>query len=137
MAAGRGRRAATAVPPERTGRPACIGLEGSKMTSGSAGTKGFLFCDLRGYTAFVEHEGDRAAAELLETYRTLVRAVIAAHEGAEIRTEGDSVYVVFPAASSAVEAGLAIVAGAAEASTKDRPIRVGVGVHAGETVETT
>jgi class 3 adenylate cyclase len=101
------------------------------MTSGSAGTKGFLFCDLRGYSAFVEHAGDRAAAELLDTYRTLVRAVIAAHAGAEIRTEGDSVYVVFPTASSAVEAGLAIVAAAAEQGTKARPIRVGVGIHAG------
>ena len=103
----------------------------------SAGTNGFLFCDLRGYTAFVESHGDRAAAELLATYRTLVRAAIAEHAGAEIKTEGDSVYVVFPAASGAVEAGLAIVAAAAEASTKQAPIRVGVGIHAGETVATT
>ena len=108
------------------------------MTQASAaGTKGFLFCDLRGYTAFIERSGDGAAAELLEVYRTLVRSVIAAHEGAEIRTEGDSVYVVFPAASGAVEAGLAIVAGAAERSTRERPIAVGVGIHAGETVATT
>ena len=70
------------------------------------GTKGFLFCDVRGYTAFVEARGDAAAAELLAKYRDLVRAAIAAHEGAEIRTEGDSVYVVFPAASGAVEAGV-------------------------------
>ncbi len=103
----------------------------------SAGTRGFLFCDLRGYTAFIERSGDAAAAELLATYRAMVRGVIAAHEGAEIRTEGDSLYVVFPAASGAVEAGLGIVAGAAGASTKERPIAVGVGVHAGETVATT
>jgi class 3 adenylate cyclase len=105
--------------------------------STSAGTKGFLFCDLRGYTAFIERNGDAAAAELLAVYRTLVRGVIAAHEGAEIRTEGDSFYVVFGAASGAVEAGLGIVAGAAEASTKEQPIAVGVGIHAGETVATT
>ncbi len=105
--------------------------------SGAAGTNGFLFCDLRGYTAFVEARGDQAAADLLATYRALVRAAIATHAGAEIKTEGDSVYVVFPAASAAVEAGLEIVAAAAEASTRDAPIRVGVGVHAGETVATT
>ena len=103
----------------------------------SAGTNGFLFCDLRGYTAFVEHHGDQAAAELLATYRELVRTAIATHAGAEIKTEGDSVYVVFPAASAAVEAGLEIVAAAGAASTKERPIRVGVGIHAGETVATT
>ena len=107
------------------------------MSGGAAGTNGFLFCDLRGYTAFVEARGDRAAAELLATYRELVRSVIAANAGAEIKTEGDSVYVVFPAASGAVEAGLAIVAAAAEASTQALPIRVGVGIHAGETVATT
>lgn len=106
-------------------------------TSASAGTNGFLFCDLRGYTAYVESHGDQAAADLLATYRKLVRAVIAEHAGAEIRTEGDSVYVVFPTASAGVEAGLAIVAAAAAASTKERPLRVGVGIHAGETVATT
>ncbi len=107
------------------------------QSSAAAGTNGFLFCDLRGYTAFVEARGDQAAADLLATYRALVRAAIATHAGAEIKTEGDSVYVVFPAASAAVEAGLEIVAAAAEASTRDAPIRVGVGVHAGETVATT
>jgi class 3 adenylate cyclase/streptogramin lyase len=107
------------------------------VAGASAGTNGFLFCDLRGYTAFVEHHGDQAAADLLATYRSLVRTVIAEHAGAEIKTEGDSVYVVFPAASAAVEAGLGIVAAAAEASSKTSPIRVGVGIHAGETVATT
>jgi class 3 adenylate cyclase len=100
----------------------------------SSGARGFLFCDLRGYTAFVERNGDAAATELLASYRELVRAVIARYQGAEIRTEGDSFYVVFPAASGAVEAGLGIVASAVERSTSELPIRVGVGVHAGETV---
>ena len=58
--------------------------------------------------------------------------------GAEIRTEGDSFYVVFPSASEAVRCGLALVTAAAAATTEhpDRPIRVGVGVHAGETADT-
>ncbi len=58
-------------------------------------------------------------------------------DGAEIKTEGDSFYVVFPSASRAVAAGLAIVARAAEASVAQptEPIRVGVGIHAGEAEE--
>ena len=52
--------------------------------------------DLRGYTAFAESRGDIAAAELLDRYRALVRAVVADMDGAEIKTEGDSFYVVFP-----------------------------------------
>ncbi len=104
---------------------------------GAAGgqTRGFLFADLRGYTDFVERRGDDAAAGLLERYRTLVRGVVARHTGAEVKTEGDSCYVLFPSASSAVAAGLDIVASAAAESAEhpDAPIRVGVGVHAGET----
>jgi branched-chain amino acid transport system substrate-binding protein len=101
-------------------------------------TRGFLFADLRGYTEFVERNGAAAAAGLLERYRALVRGLIGQFDGAEIRTEGDSFYVVFESVSHAVRAGLAIVESAAteSAARPDQPIRVGVGVHAGETVET-
>src|SRR6476659_8531375 len=85
-------------------------------------TRGFLFSDLRGYTEFVERNGAAAAAGLLERYRTLVRGLIAQFDGAEIKTEGDSFYVVFDSVSSAVRSGLAITT-AAQAAT-DEPIRV-------------
>ena len=100
-------------------------------------THGFLFADLRGYTRYVDSHGDHAAAELLDRYRSLVRGAVSAFRGAEIKTEGDSFYVVFDSASAAVRCGLAIVEAAA--ATADGPadaIQVGVGVHAGETVET-
>jgi branched-chain amino acid transport system substrate-binding protein len=121
------------VDPESTGR------EPTAADQAAVPTRGFLFADLRGYTDFVERRGAVTAAELLERYRELVRGLIARFEGAEIRTEGDSFYVVFQSVSQAVRSGLAIVDAAAAASEElpDRPIRVGVGVHAGETVETT
>ena len=96
-------------------------------------TRGFLFADLRGYTDFVEQRGAAAAAELLTRYRALARAAIGRFGGAEIKTEGDSFYVVFDSVSNAVRCGLAIVADAQGAA--DEPIRVGVGIHAGETTE--
>jgi len=98
-------------------------------------TRGFLFADLRGYTAFTELHGDDAARELIARYRALVRREIAAHDGAEIRTEGDSVYVVFDSVADAVEGGLAIrdAAIAASAEPGAHPIPVGIGIHAGET----
>ena len=99
-------------------------------------TRGFLFADLRDYTGYVEAHGDRAGAALLARYRTLVREVVAAAAGAEIRTEGDSFYVVFGSASAAVGCGLAIIVAAAATAAELAPIHVGVGVHAGETVET-
>jgi class 3 adenylate cyclase len=99
--------------------------------------RGFLFADLRGYTSFVERHGDAAAADLLDAYRALVRDVVASFDGAEIRTEGDSFYVVFRSARRAVACGLAIVAAAEQfrATQPDRPIRVGIGINAGESVQ--
>lgn len=96
-------------------------------------TRGFLFADLRGYSAYVESHGDVAAAALLASYRSLVREAVMRHAGAEIRTEGDGFYVVFPSASAAVQCGVAIVGAAAAAAD---PLQIGIGVHAGETVET-
>jgi class 3 adenylate cyclase len=104
---------------------------------GEAAYRGFLFADLRGYTAFVERTGDAAAADLLDAYRELVRAEVARHAGAEIRTEGDSFYVVFGSARRAVACALAIVEAAEQARREhpDRPIKVGIGINAGETVQ--
>jgi class 3 adenylate cyclase len=110
----------------------------SPAASPSHGFHGFLFADLRGYTAFVERHGDQQAADLLGAYRTLVRAAVGEFHGAEIKTEGDSFYVVFDSASNAVRCGLEIVAAAARANGAGTaaPIDVGVGIHAGETIST-
>jgi class 3 adenylate cyclase len=104
---------------------------------GEAAYRGFLFADLRGYTAFGERHGDRAAADLLDAYRVLVRQEVARHAGAEIRTEGDSFYVVFPSARHAVACGLQLIAAADQYSQghEDAPLRIGVGINAGETVQ--
>lgn len=98
----------------------------------------FLFADLRGYTAFVERAGNAAAAALLQDYLSVTRMAVAQHSGAEIKTEGDGFYAVFPSASSAILCGLDIVRNAQEASADrpERPIRVGVGINAGEAVQT-
>ena len=96
-------------------------------------TRAFLFADLRGYSAYTERHGDRAAEALIGRYRQLVRTEISAFHGAEIRTEGDSFYVVFDSVAEAVEAALAIAQAARVTTGGDGgPIRVGMGVHAGE-----
>ena len=81
----------------------------------------------------MEQRGAAAAAELLTRYRALAREAIGRFGGAEIKTEGDSFYVVFDSVSNAVRCGLAITTAAR--TEADKPIRVGVGIHAGETVE--
>ena len=97
-------------------------------------TRTFLFADLREYTRFVEHHGDEAAATLIGDYRRLVRGEVGRAGGAEVKTEGDSFYVVFESATAALRCGMAILREADRYSIErpDRPMRVGVGIHAGE-----
>jgi class 3 adenylate cyclase len=92
-------------------------------------TRGFLFSDLRAYTDYVETHGAARAASLLDRYRTLVRAAIKRFGGAEIKTEGDSFYVVFNSVSSAVRCGLVITGNALldAAEHPDELIKVGIG----------
>ena len=81
----------------------------------------------------MEQRGAAAAAVLLTQYRALAREATAQFGGAEIKTEGDSFYVVFDSVSSVVRCGIAITTAARAAA--DAPIRVGIGIHAGETIE--
>jgi hypothetical protein len=63
-----------------------------------------------------------------------VRVAVAQFDGAEIRTEGDSFYVVFGSPSAAIRCGLRILDDAASPGGGE-PIPVGIGIHAGETVQ--
>jgi len=104
----------------------------------AAAYRGFLFSDVRGFTAFAERHGNAAAAAMVGRFLEIARAAIARHEGAELKTEGDNIHAVFPSASGAVLCGLEIVEGAAELSARepDQKLALGVGIHAGEAIET-
>jgi class 3 adenylate cyclase len=99
-------------------------------------TRAFLFSDLRDYTSYVEAKGDAAAARLLRDYRTLVRREVARHDGGEVKTEGDSFYVVFEAPSAALDCAVSILRAADIRNGRDptAPLQIGIGVHAGETI---
>jgi len=105
--------------------------------AGAPRTRGFLFADLRGYTHYAETHGDIAAAALLDAYRSLVRDTVEHYPGADIRTWGDGLFIIFGSASSAIQCALAIIeaASAASAGEPGHVIRIGIGIHAGETVE--
>jgi len=108
--------------------------DATRAAPATSQTLTFLFSDLRDYTRFVEQFGDAAATTLIGDYRRVVRAEIAKVAGAEIKTEGDSFYVVFTSARAAVTCAQGILREAERYSKErpDRPMRVGVGVHAGE-----
>lgn len=99
-------------------------------------TRVFLFTDLRDYTRFVEAHGDVAAARLLRDYRTIVRREVTRTRGAEIKTEGDSFYIVFESAVPALDCAVAILRQVRVHNVRhpERPLRVGAGLHAGDAI---
>ncbi|MEO8273650.1 MAG: adenylate/guanylate cyclase domain-containing protein [Chloroflexota bacterium] len=114
-------------------------VDEARIDAGAPAYRGFLFSDMRGFTAFGERYGNSAAAAAVSRFLDIARTAIARHQGAEIKTEGDAIHAVFPSASSAVLCGLDIVDAAAELNAEDpadHPLGLGVGVHAGEAVET-
>jgi class 3 adenylate cyclase len=104
------------------------------MIFGDGSTRGFLFADLRGYTHLVDTRGAVEASHLLGRYRAIVREVVTHHGGAEIKTEGDSFYVVLPSASAALRCGLDILRSCTTPSDGGEAIKLGIGIHAGESV---
>lgn len=120
------------MPPRPAGRTAARKPDKPERTV----TRAFLFSDLRGYTDFVEGRGDTEAAALLKEYRGIVRAAVARAGGAEVKTEGDSFYVVFESALAALDCAVAVhrAAGAYNGVHPAAPIRIGMGPHVGETV---
>ncbi len=104
------------------------------MSELPTGTVTFLFSDIEGSTRLVERLGTADWTPVLAAHQRIVRAAIAA-EGAEVKTEGDSFFVVFRRPASAVGAAVAIQRGlAAEAWPDDVDVRVRIGIHTGEGV---
>jgi class 3 adenylate cyclase len=113
-------------------------VDDPRAGAGTAAYRGFLFSDMRGFTAYAERHGNAAAAAAVSRFLDIARKAIARHNGSEMTTEGDAIHAVFPSASSAVLCGLEIqdAAAAMNAAEPGHPIQLGVGVHAGEAVET-
>ncbi len=89
------------------------------------GTLTIVHTDVENSTHLTVHLGDRYP-EVLTTHCALLRAAFAAHEGNEVDTQGDSFFVVFPRATQAVAAAVAVQrALAAEAWPEGGAVRRG------------
>lgn len=96
----------------------------------------FLIADVRGYTRYTVEQGDEAAARLAARFAAVTRETVAAHEGEVIELRGDEALAAFSSARRALRAAVALVdAFAAEpAADPAAPIKIGVGLDAGEAV---
>ena len=98
------------------------------------GTVTFLFTDIEGSTRLLQELGEGYRA-VQDRHQEILRAAVEAEGGVEIRTEGDSFFVVFRTPAQAVRAA---AAAQRELVAVDwphgQPLRVRMGVHTGEGV---
>ena len=95
------------------------------------GTVTFLFSDVEGSTQLLQRLGDRYV-EILERHNELLRQAFEHHAGTVVGTEGDSFFVVFPAARDALAAAIdAQVALSGSNWPQKAEVRVRMGLHTG------
>jgi predicted ATPase/class 3 adenylate cyclase len=97
------------------------------------GTVTFLFSDIEGSTQLMRRLGaDVEFARVLAESQAILRAVWAAHNGAEVDTAGDGFFVAFSSAPQAVAAATeATSALAAHHWPEGAALRVRIGLHTG------
>src|SRR5262245_18074357 len=102
------------------------------MSELPGGTLTVLHTEIEGSTLLTVHLKDHYP-EILATDCALLRAALAAHEGHEVDTQGESIFAEFPRATPAVAAAVAIRrALAAAAWPEGGAMRVRIGLHTGE-----
>ena len=94
-----------------------------------------LFTDVEGSTALTHKLGDARAREVMREHERIVRTVLGAYGGSEIKTTGDGFMASFTSASQALKCAVAMQRAFAEHNeTADEPIRVRMGLNAGEPI---
>lgn len=91
-----------------------------------SGTVTLLFTDIEGSTRLVRERGE-AYEQLLAEHRRAIREAIAAHDGAEVDSQGDAFFAAFARAHDAVAA-----AADAQRAFATGEVRVRMGIHTGE-----
>jgi class 3 adenylate cyclase len=94
-----------------------------------------LFTDVEGSTALTQRLGDAKAREVLRAHERIVREALQAHGGAEVKAMGDGFMASFSSATGALECAIAMQqAFAAHSEAAEEPIRVRIGLNAGEPI---
>jgi predicted ATPase/class 3 adenylate cyclase len=97
------------------------------------GTVTLLFTDIEGSTRLLERLGPERYRESLELHRRLLRETFERHGGYEVDYEGDAFFVAFASAADAAAAAAESQEALAVADWPEgQPIRVRMGIHAGE-----
>jgi class 3 adenylate cyclase len=99
------------------------------------GTVTILFSDIENSTLMTERLGDERWIEVLRAHNSVFREHVRAHDGHEVKSQGDGFMLVFPDPRRALECAVAIQRDLAEREVGgDERIRVRMGLHAGEAI---
>jgi class 3 adenylate cyclase len=95
-----------------------------------------LFTDLEGSTEMVQRLGDEGAMSLLRVHDRIIRDALTRHGGREVKHTGDGIMASFPSVRAVLESAVAMQRGLAahNADHPDAPLRVRIGISAGEPV---
>jgi class 3 adenylate cyclase/pimeloyl-ACP methyl ester carboxylesterase len=94
-----------------------------------------LFTDVEGSTGLTQRLGDAKAREVLRAHERIVREALKAHGGSEVKTMGDGFMASFSSATRALECAIAMQRAFAQHNeSAEEPIRVRVGLNAGEPI---
>ena len=100
------------------------------------GTVTLMFTDIEGSTPLNERLGDQRWMELLREHNALIREQLKAHQGYEVKTEGDGFMVAFGSARRALKCAIAIQRSFAQHyESAEEPLRVRIGLHTGEAIK--
>jgi class 3 adenylate cyclase len=95
-----------------------------------------LFTDVEGSTALTQRLGDAKAREVLRAHELIVREALRSHGGSEVKMLGDGFMASFPSGTRALECAIAMQRAFAEHNeSADEPLRVRIGLNAGEPIE--
>ena len=94
-----------------------------------------LFTDVEGSTALTDRLGDARARDLLREHESITRDALKAHGGSEVKTMGDGFMASFGSATKGLECAIAMQQSfAARNESAEEPIRVRIGLNAGEPI---
>ena len=102
----------------------------------AAAVRTFLIADIRGYTRFTALHGDDAASRLAGRFAEIVAEGVEAWGGELVELRGDEALAAFESARRALRAAVELQAAFAAEADGDPllPLRVGIGLDAGEAV---
>jgi len=112
-------------------------LPGGAADDRDPGIRTILFTDIVESTNMTQAMGDEAAMELVDLHDSIVREALKDLGGREVKHLGDGIMASFVSAASAVKCAARVQNELAKhsKSNTDRPVRIRIGIAAGEPVE--